>query len=50
MADPERAAGMGRRARERVMAEFSIDAEVARIAAVYRRVLEIDQRLNICVP
>jgi mannosyltransferase len=41
--DPERAAEMGRKARARVMAEFSIDAEVARIAAVYRRVLGVMQ-------
>jgi mannosyltransferase len=39
MRDPERAAEMGRKARARVTAEFSIDAEVARIAAVYERVL-----------
>jgi mannosyltransferase len=46
MRDPERAAEMGRRARARVTAEFSIDAEVARIAAVYRRVLGIDAAGN----
>jgi mannosyltransferase len=40
MRDPERAAEMGCRARERVKSEFSIDAEVTRIAAVYRQVLE----------
>jgi mannosyltransferase len=39
MRDPELAAEMGRKARERVTAEFSIDAEVARIAAVYQLVL-----------
>ena len=39
MRDPERAAEMGRKARARVKAEFSIDAEVARIAAVYQTVL-----------
>jgi mannosyltransferase len=39
MRDPERAAEMGRKARARVMAEFSVDAEVARIAAVYQTVL-----------
>jgi mannosyltransferase len=41
MQDPERAAEMGRRARARVTAEFGIDAEVARIAALYRQVLGI---------
>jgi len=30
---------MGRKARARASAEFSIDAEVERIAAVYRQVL-----------
>jgi mannosyltransferase len=40
MRDPQRAAEMGRKARARVVAAFSIDAEVARIAAVYRQVLE----------
>jgi mannosyltransferase len=39
MREPERAQEMGRRARARVLAEFSIDAEVERIAAVYRGVL-----------
>jgi mannosyltransferase len=39
MRDPARAAAMGRRARERVMREFSIEAEAARIVEVYRRVL-----------
>jgi mannosyltransferase len=47
MRDPQRAAEMGRRARTRVTAEFSIDAEVARIAAVYRRVLEINEAVNL---
>jgi mannosyltransferase len=40
MRDPQRAAAMGRDARARVIAEFTVDAEVARIAAVYRQVLE----------
>lgn len=39
MRDPDRAEDMGRKARARVIAEFSIDAEVGRIAAVYRKVL-----------
>jgi mannosyltransferase len=39
MRDPERARQMGQKARARVLAEFSIDAEVERIAAVYRSVL-----------
>jgi mannosyltransferase len=39
MRDPARAAEMGRKARARVEAEFSIDAEVARIAEVYRNLL-----------
>lgn len=39
MQDPARAAEMGRRARERVVSEFSVDAEAARIADVYRRIL-----------
>ena len=38
--DPAGAAAMGRRARARVIREFSVDAEAARIAEVYRRVLE----------
>jgi len=38
MRDPERAGEMGRKARARVMAEFSIDVEAERIAAVYRSV------------
>ncbi|MEA2905429.1 MAG: mannosyltransferase [Alphaproteobacteria bacterium] len=37
--EPARAAELGRNARARVLAEFTIDAEVARIAAVYRQVL-----------
>jgi mannosyltransferase len=44
--DPERAAEMGRQARARVMAEFSIDAEVAHIAAVHRRVLGLDEAMT----
>jgi mannosyltransferase len=40
MREPERAQEMGRRARARVLAEFSIDAEVERIATVYHSVLE----------
>src|SRR5262249_25082777 len=39
MRDSARAQEMGRRARARVIAEFSIDVEVERIAAVYRQVL-----------
>jgi mannosyltransferase len=39
MREPARAEAMGRLARERVIAEFSIDAEVERIAAVHREVL-----------
>src|SRR5262249_20517858 len=39
MRSPERAQELGRKARARVVAEFSIDAEVERIAAVYRGVL-----------
>ena len=38
--DPAGAAAMGVRARARVIREFSVDAEAARIAEVYRRVLE----------
>ena len=38
MRDPECAAEMGRRAREQVLARFSIDVEVAKIVEVYRRV------------
>lgn len=38
MRDPERAADMGRRARARAIAEFSIDVEAEKIAAVYREV------------
>ena len=39
MRDPARAADMGRKARERVLAQFSVEAEAAKIAAVYRDVL-----------
>jgi mannosyltransferase len=39
MHDPARAEAMGRRARERVCAQFSVEAEAERIAAVYRSVL-----------
>jgi len=39
MREPARAQEMGRRGRARVTAEFSIDVEVERIAAVYRQVL-----------
>jgi mannosyltransferase len=41
MRDPERARKMGHKGRERVLAKFSIDAEVEQIAAVYRKVLEV---------
>jgi mannosyltransferase len=37
MREPYRAAEMGRRARDRVITEFSIDNEAEQIAAVYRR-------------
>lgn len=36
---PSKAAAMGRRARDSVLAEFGVDAEAAKIVAVYRRVL-----------
>jgi mannosyltransferase len=36
MRDPASAAAMGARARERVLAKFSLDAEASRIAEVYR--------------
>jgi len=39
MRDPERARPLGQKARARVIAEFSVEAEVERIAAVYRNVL-----------
>ena len=38
MRDPERARQMGEKARARALAEFSIEAEAERIAAVYRSV------------
>ena len=38
---PQRATELGRNARNRVLAEFTIDAEVERIAAVYRKVLDM---------
>ncbi len=38
MRDPAAAAAMGRRARERAVTEFSLDAEVAGIAKLYRAV------------
>ena len=37
MREPARAAEMGRRARARVIAEFSVDAEAEKIAAFYRQ-------------
>jgi mannosyltransferase len=40
MREPARAQEMGRKARARAVAELSVDAEVERIAAVYRKVLE----------
>jgi mannosyltransferase len=40
MREPQLAADLGRRARTRVIAEFGIDAEVERIVAVYRQVLD----------
>ena len=39
MRDPQQAAALGRNARARVLAKFTVDAEVERIAAVYRQVL-----------
>jgi mannosyltransferase len=39
MRDPAGTASMGARAREYVAAHFSIEAEAAKIAAVYERVL-----------
>jgi mannosyltransferase len=39
MREPATAAEMGRRARAHVLADFSVDAEVAKIVGVYRRVL-----------
>jgi mannosyltransferase len=40
MRDPSLASAMGARARERVVAEFSLDAESNRIAAVHRTLLD----------
>jgi mannosyltransferase len=40
MRDPAAAMAMGARARQRVIATFSLDAEAARIAEVYRNLLE----------
>jgi mannosyltransferase len=42
MREPARAQELGRKARAHAIAECSIDAEVDRIAAVYRRVLGMD--------
>jgi mannosyltransferase len=39
MRDPAAAAAMGERARARVLEKFSLDAEAAQIAAVYRRLV-----------
>jgi mannosyltransferase len=39
MREPASAAAMGRRGRERVLAEFSLDAEAGRIGDVYRRLI-----------
>jgi len=39
MRDPQAAAAMGARARERVLSEFSLDIEANRITAVYRRLI-----------
>jgi mannosyltransferase len=36
MRDPERAAAIGERARQRVLEKFSLDAEAGRIAEIYR--------------
>ena len=44
MRDPQRAAEMGRRGRERAAAEFSIDAEAEKIAAFYRRLCSVAKR------
>jgi len=37
MRDPAAAEAMGQRARQRVLQNFSLDAEAGRIAEVYRR-------------
>jgi len=39
MRDPASATAMGARARSRVLEKFSLDAEAARIADVYRRLV-----------
>jgi mannosyltransferase len=39
MRDPDVAAAMGTRARQRVLDKFSLDAEARGIAEVYRRLL-----------
>jgi mannosyltransferase len=39
MRNPDRAAALGRNARARILADFSIDAEVERIVEVYRQML-----------
>ncbi len=44
MLDPARAEDMGRRARQRVIAEFSLAAEAERIFAVYREVWDASER------
>ena len=40
MRDPARAMEMGRKARERVLSQFSVEAEADKISAVYRNVLK----------
>ena len=47
MRDPARAAAMGARARARVLSEFSVDAEAARIVAVYRDVSGSEDGLSV---
>lgn len=44
MRAPERAAAMGKRARERVMRQFSVDGEAEAIVAVYRRVWGAEEK------
>jgi mannosyltransferase len=44
MRDPERVAEMGRRARDRIIANFSRDREVDQISAVYRQVWDARER------
>jgi len=41
MRDAHRAAAMGRRARERAMAEFGVDTEAEKITAVYRQLWQL---------